>query len=370
MNINIFLCRLSHLPICCLATTSLIMLIWSMPALCDPIHDAVKAGDPAKVKTLLKEHPGPASRKDNNGVTPLHRAAAEGSKDVAASTPTITAQVAQKKSPENWHFPERPFPQTKVKDNCLICDAAAVGDVQKMKLLLRENPRLVASTDIRGYTPLILAVMKGHKDAAELLLANKADAAAADAFGGRPLIVAAFASQKDMFELLMKHTRKTQTILDLFSNALCDAAQTGPKSVIELLIANGADVNAKPRGSTPLHYAATSVHTDVAELLLAHKASINAKDSIGRTPLHNAVMNGNKEVAELLLANKADVNARDNYGLTPLHLAGHKDVAELLLASKADVNAKANNGETSLHAAAADNRKDVFSVLLLHGGHQ
>jgi ankyrin repeat protein len=59
--------------------------------------------------------------------------------------------------------------------------------------------------------------------------------------------------------------------------------------------------------------------------------------------------------------------------MTPLLMAvqgGFKDVVELLLAGKADVNLKANNGETPLHAAAADNRKDVFSVLLLHGGHE
>jgi ankyrin repeat protein len=39
---------------------------------------------------------------------------------------------------------------------------------------------------------------------------------------------------------------------------------------------------------------------DVVELLLANKAEINAKDKGGNTPLRAAASNGHKDVAELL----------------------------------------------------------------------
>ena len=91
---------------------------------------------------------------------------------------------------------------------------------------------------------------------------------------------------------------------------------------------------------TPLHSAAESGYKEVVELLLVNKADVNAKTDNGYTPLHVATLVGNKEVVELLLVNKADVNVKTDNGYTPLHTAtlrDHKDMAELLLAPGAEV---------------------------------
>jgi ankyrin len=86
-------------------------------------------------------------------------------------------------------------------------------------------------------------------------------------------------------------------------------------------------------GDTPLHCAARSGHKDVADLLLASKADVNAKnENYHDRPLHCAAKIGHKDVAELLLANKADGNTKNRYGETPLLEAtrsGQRDVAEL-----------------------------------------
>ena len=76
--------------------------------------------------------------------------------------------------------------------------------------------------------------------------------------------------------------------------------------------------------------AALNDQKDVVELLLANGAKVNARADNGFTPLHYA---GNRDVVASLLANKADVNARNNMGQTPLQFAvqsGHEDVANLL----------------------------------------
>ena len=95
------------------------------------------------------------------------------------------------------------------------------------------------------------------------------------------------------------------------------------------LIDKGADVNAKSgiTRATPLHYSRTK---EIAELLIAKGADINAKDYTGGTLLH-AARSG--EIVELLINKGADQNARNENGKTPLDLAiqnNRTEVADLL----------------------------------------
>jgi hypothetical protein len=84
---------------------------------------------------------------------------------------------------------------------------------------------------------------------------------------------------------------------------------------------------------TPLHYAAWKGHKDIVEFLLANKAEANAKDSRGYTPLHYAAATGNADVVGVLLSYKADVKAPTSDGLTPISIAMSKnrqDAAQLI----------------------------------------
>ena len=71
-------------------------------------------------------------------------------------------------------------------------------------------------------------------------------------------------------------------------------------------------------------YASAKGQKEIVELLIAEGADVNAKSDSGSTPLHDAAINGRKEVAELLIANGADVNAiivsGRNQGKTPLDM--------------------------------------------------
>ena len=70
-----------------------------------------------------------------------------------------------------------------------------------------------------------------------------------------------------------------------------------------------------------MHDAAWYDHKEIAELLIAEGADVNAKDDNGRTPLMDAARKGNKEIVELLIAEGADVNAWTADGGTPLDWA-------------------------------------------------
>lgn len=84
----------------------------------------------------------------------------------------------------------------------------------------------------------------------------------------------------------------------------------GRKEVVELLLANGANVNAADErvivgglpdgGVTPLHFAAMNGHEDVIRLLLDHGADVNAVSANGWTPVRWATEYGRPEAAQLL----------------------------------------------------------------------
>ena len=82
------------------------------------------------------------------------------------------------------------------------------------------------------------------------------------------------------------------------------AAQRGHVRAAELLVAAGADVNARDNDRnrlTPLHWAAIYGHSKVVVLLLEHKADRTAKDWDGRTPLSHAISNLDAATIRLLL---------------------------------------------------------------------
>ncbi|MFB0551948.1 MAG: ankyrin repeat domain-containing protein [Phycisphaerae bacterium] len=149
------------------------------------------------------------------------------------------------------------------------------------------------------------------------------------------------------------------------------AARHGDKALVELLIANGAEVNAKDCvGRTPLALAGLK---DVAEILIAKGADVNAKNKGGYTLLHLTARSGNKERTELLIANGADVNAENTGGATPLRFAaanGHKKVAELLITKGADVNAKDKKGRTPLWYAQEEGHTEIVELLRKHGAEE
>ena len=149
------------------------------------------------------------------------------------------------------------------------------------------------------------------------------------------------------------------------------AVKIGNKAVVKILLANGAQIEARDNnGDTPLLCAANYGHKDVVEILLKNKARIEATDRVRGTPLHNAAMCGSKAVVEILLANGAQIEAADKEGGTPLHnaaMCGHKDVVVILLANGAQIEAADKEGGTPLHNAAMCGHKDVVVILLANG---
>src|SRR5580765_1919052 len=124
---------------------------------------------------------------------------------------------------------------------------------------------------------------------------------------------------------------------------ICDAVKGNDLEKVRSLLKNNPDLvfSNNVSGMTPLHWAASGLHhKEIVELLLANKADVNATNKFGMTPLYFAAYCGDSEVAEMLLQSNANINARGGNGSTPLAEAvshGHGKVAELLLKANAAV---------------------------------
>ena len=147
------------------------------------------------------------------------------------------------------------------------------------------------SKDKYGKTPLSLVVVNGSKDMAELLIAKGADVNAKDNEGKTPLSLAL----QRRYDLLHQSDGERYSF---YVRRLDEVAR--------MLIARGADVNAKDKyGKTPLNRAIESGLMDMVELLVAKGADVNAKDKYGKTPLDRAIESNSKELVELLISKRS-----------------------------------------------------------------
>ena len=157
-------------------------------------------------------------------------------------------------------------------DSLTIHEAAAMGEVARVRALLAHDQTLVNAWAPDGFQPLGLACFFGRREAAELLLAQ----------GGEVNTPA-----RHPFHVTALH-----------------AALASPEpGFAAVLIAAGADVNARQQGGmTPLHEAAHAGYLELARLLLAHGADPRATNDAGKTPVDVARERGHADVVDLLSA--------------------------------------------------------------------
>lgn len=148
-------------------------------------------------------------------------------------------------------------------------------------------------------------------------------------------------------------------------------AVKGKVEIAELLIVNGADVNAVDGyGHMPLHFAATNPTKEMPELLVSKGADIHSRSNEGSTPLFMTAQWGKKEVAWYIISMGGKVDNVDNYGRTPLHRAAEKgnlEVAKVLIDAGANVRAEDNYKETPLHEASYSGSLEIVNLLIEKG---
>lgn len=90
---------------------------------------------------------------------------------------------------------------------------------------------------------------------------------------------------------------------DLGLTALHGASKKGHSKIVSLLLAAGAETDARAlawKGEAPIHYACKYGHADVVEILLSNRANPTITSQDGRTPLQYAQEKKHAAVEEIL----------------------------------------------------------------------
>lgn len=296
------------------------------------------------------------------------------------------------------------------------------ADIVTLLLSKKANVNLRAK---RGYTALILAINEDSPEIVAALLKAGADINAGG-FGDSPLMRAVERGNKPIVQLLLEQKPDLTRGTKRRGNALTVAVQGGDAGIVKMLIAAGADVNAKVgrgrRARTAISIAKRKGNDEIIGILtsagakeprvvysagqvvemarnastsfrltelkeaLASGADPNAVSTVGgESALMAAAKEGNDEAVQLLLKAGANPNFRDKDGETALHKAAYfkahsepyrrakptgskplvSAAAKLLVAAGADVNLQdGRHGKTPLLWAVTGKDESLVKLLL------
>jgi ankyrin repeat protein len=248
--------------------------------------------------------------------------------------------------------------------------------VKGAQALISEGQNVNVQDSI-GRTALHISAAAGAFDLSKLLLDQGAEPTICDKRGRIPLHYAVLAGSPVVVEELLHRASETASAHDIEGNTALHLVMQANKvdaecrgSIVNALVANGADVNAKNKENvTPLQIAAESDSSQMVALLLKggkFKVDVNTRNRAGETSLYSACWEGRSENALMLCESGADPNASNNEKWTPLHAAaskGHIECCRILLKHGGEVNIQSSQGTTPVYHAAQSGFLDVVKLL-------
>ncbi len=208
--------------------------------------DLIRRGDTKEIAAWVEEEPEIAAGRDAQGVSALMWSVYSG--------------------------------QTVIRDFLLsgltdldVFEAATVGNTGRLSLLLDQSPAAVTSISPDGWTPLHLAAAFGSPEAVAMLLAS---GAAVNQRSTNPMrnqalhAAVALGRNPETVKLLVEHGAEVNAVQAGGFTPLVQAAAAGHAALVQILLAAGADREARcDRGKTAADYARERGHHEVLALL-------------------------------------------------------------------------------------------------------
>ena len=209
------------------------------------LFDAIKAGKGDDVNRLIRDNPALLKSRDANGASPLLIAIYHQQHDIATALADASGSID-------------------------IFEAAALGRVDRIKQLLRDDPSLASAYAPDGFPPVGLASFFGHLDAVSALIAAGADIHAAARNGLKVQAIHAAVASKNL-------------------------------DIVRAVLEAGADPNAaQQQGFRPMHESGSSGSRELAELLMKYGGDPTLKNDEGKSTITFAREKGHAEFADWL----------------------------------------------------------------------
>jgi RNA polymerase sigma factor (sigma-70 family) len=390
----------------------------------EAVAEAIRARDLPKVKSLLDASPELLSAGDGTSNQPIHWAVMTRQLDVIDELLARGADINAKRQdgarpiqlyngdynfrgwrdvPQDWPVtPAQVLAHLRERGAFVdICTAASIGDLERVRALLDQDPQLANRvSEYTGYylgsgAPLKNAAARGHLEIVKLLLERGADPNLPEeniAPHGQALYSAAANGHYEIAKLLLEHGAYPNPEVESSADALSRAISNSDQAMIDLLCSYGAAravhlmayygdvqtaaavfaanpaladdpealVNAAGEGQEAfvrlllryqpdlpkrVQFPGWSVGAktrELNELLFQHGLDPSQPDWLRVTPLHHFARNGEVEKAEIFIDHGADLHARDeDICSTPLGWAakfGQIEMVELLLRRGAKLN--------------------------------
>ena len=255
-------------------------------------------------------------------------------------------------------------PGKKLGKTPLMC-AAQTNQFETVRFLLEQGAAVDAQNK-RGQTALFYAVEEEAVEAVEVLLEYGSDVQK-KGWDGTPFEIAVY-SDPAIGKMITeadkaKPSRQSQAArVEMLSSAAFD----NNVALVRDLIQQGVDVNGTEDGFSALMMAASQGYDTIVQILIAAGANVDAKDAEGETALFKAAYWGKPEIIKLLLSAGANANNTNTSGTTALMSTlvwNSADSVRVLLEAGADATAKNNEGYSVLAIARAERKRRIVEIL-------